>query len=570
VEAFVENDTNPDDNSAEAEVTIVDETPDLYVDKYPRPGNPTPGESFYYVINYGNQGDTASGPVWLTETLPISTSVVGWFSQNGFNLWQETVNDGEKLVLEAASLPGGWGDQILLRLLVSGEVSTGVQLTNTIYITTSLDGNGDNNWAQNTDAWTESPTWDTFLDKNLGYGKMVPDGFVGYNLHVENTGNAASETWLTDTLPEGMSAEDVKATRWFKGNTVPFPADLADGRTLAWDLGTLEPGESLNIDLEVPIPITLTTGTVFTNCAMLETDAAEEYPYNNDDCVVESVHETGANLRVLKNYQWNWEGQLNYNISFLNLGTTIFEDLGITDTMPISTEFNESWWHGFWRGVDFTDDSANGRLIWRLEELQPGWSSNIYFDLDLDGDIIGQSGLVFTNTVESPVAGDVDTTDNEAEVVAYTGPDIYVEKWLSGGELRPGELITYTIRFGNKNLWPWHSEEGYTCTLTDTLPNQVTFVSATAPWDASQTWTPDSQAGNTLTWGWDRAWADSWWEFDVVAQIKSNVSAGEALTNHVEMYSNSPNDVEWDYSNNFFDLLETIVKIDIYLPLVMK
>jgi len=42
------------------------------------------------------------------------------------------------------------------------------------------------------------------------------------------------------------------------------------------------------------------------------------------------------------------------------------------------------------------------------------------------------------------------------------------------------------------------------------------------------------------------------------------------LTNHVEMYSNSPNDVERDWANNFFDLLESIVKLDIYLPLVMN
>jgi uncharacterized repeat protein (TIGR01451 family) len=570
VEAFVEDDSNPDNNSAEAEVRIIEEAPDLYVDKNPNPGDPAAGETFLYEINYGNQGEAASGPARITETLPLSTSVVSWFSDNGYKLWKEVVNDGEKLVLEAASIPGYWGERLFLRLELDAGVPGGTQLTNTVSISTSLDADGGNNWAQNTDAWVSDPRWDTGAYKDLGYGKLTAGGWAGYNIQVRNHGNMASQTWLTDTLPEGFSADEVKATAWMEGESKPFPPDHVNGRTLVWDLGVMEPAQWVNFNLEVRIPIDLAAGEVFTNCVEVETAEVDGYPYNDGDCVVESVHTPGPNLRLRKGYQWNWKDQLEYWIGFLNLGTTTFENLDITDMLPVSTTYNGNWWHDFWREVWFKNDAPEGPLVWRLEELQPGWSSSIHFQVDLDGDIVDQTGLAFTNTVSSPIAGDVDTGDNLAQAVAYSGPDLFVVKRLSGGELRPGELITYTIRFGNQNLWPWHTEEGYTCTLTDVLPSQVTFVTATAPWDPSQTWTPDIQAGNTLVWTWDRAWADSWWEFEVVAQVKNSVKAGETLTNHVEMYSNSPDDMEWDWSNNVFDLLESIFKVDIYLPLVMR
>jgi len=69
--------------------------------------------------------------------------------------------------------------------------------------------------------------------------------------------------------------------------------------------------------------------------------------------VVDTIHEAGPNLRVFKEYQWNWEGQIQYNVSFLNVGTTTLYDVVLTDTLPAGTSFNGKWWHGFWEGIDF-------------------------------------------------------------------------------------------------------------------------------------------------------------------------------------------------------------------------
>ena len=134
--------------------------------------------------------------------------------------------------------------------------------------------------------------------------------------------------------------------------------------------------------------------------------------------------------------------------------------------------------------------------------------------------------LSFTNTVEAPVPDDVYPADNSAQAMASTGPDIYVKKWLSGGEPEPGEIVTFTVEFGNRNDWPWDSDDQYGSAITDTLHAHMAFVKATDPDDPSETWTPDILPGNVLRWGWGNMSHDSWWRFNVVAQITDTVKPG--------------------------------------------
>jgi uncharacterized repeat protein (TIGR01451 family) len=220
--------------------------------------------------------------------------------------------------------------------------------------------------------------------------------------------------------------------------------------------------------------------------------------------------------------------------------------------------------------VQFTQ--VDDQLVWTVSRIEPGWTSEIKYKVDLDGDVIGTQGLSLTNAVEAPVPGDVHPADNYAQATAYTGPDIYVKKWLSGGEPKPGEIVTFTVEFGNQNLWPWDTDDRYDCHVTDTLPAEMTFVSATAPWDPSQTWTPNILPGNVLRWDWGTMGHDSWWRFDLVAQISDTVQGGDVITNRIEAYGDSPDDVEPDYGNNVFELPITITieQRRIFLPLVMR
>jgi uncharacterized repeat protein (TIGR01451 family) len=546
-------DDNSWNNHVEAQVDVVSSSqqPDLYVNKNPNPGDPAQGQTMLWEINYGNEQPVASGPVVLSDTLPDGTSVDSWFSGNGYSLWTESSTAG-KFVLQAPTIPGNWGDRIYLRLQVDAIV--GAQLTNTVAITTPNDSDPGNNWDQRNDAYVDNPRWNAHIDKSLGWGQLTPGGQVEYNLNVGNAGNMAADTTVTDSLPPGMSFN--QAQNCTGPVCVPFPPDDVDDGTVVWNLGTMEPGEWLNLTLRLDIADDVDPGTILDNCAEVAIDGDDSWPYDDSDCVTETVNDYGPNLRIEKDYQWNGEIQLEYTIEFRNLGSMTLYDVDIVDTLPADTFFN-NWWHWFWEDVQFDQDGD--QLTWTISRLDPGWASGLRYQVNLDGDLIGEQGLCFDNAAEAPVPGDVWPADNEDAVTACTGPDVYAEKWLSGGEPRPGEVVTFTVEFGNHSLSPWDGDYEQGSHVTETLPSGMTFFTATAPWNPDERWHPEVVDGNTIVWGWGTMWSDNWWRFDVAARITGPVENGDVLVNTVEARGDNPGEMDPDEDNNVFELPVTIL-----------
>jgi PKD repeat protein len=275
---------------------------------------------------------------------------------------------------------------------------------------------------------------------------------------------------------------------------------------------------------------------------------------------VEQVNDPGPNLSVDKhtNWHWTWEGQLEFELRIRNLGTERLDNFWITDTYPISTGFYGNWWvnHGPW--ITWTQDAENHLFAMWVDELNPGDTASVGFQLDVDPEIIGVEGLAFTNTLEAPIANDTNPADNTDTLIAYSGPDVFVNKWLSGGDLRAGEIVTFTVEFGNQNFWPWDGDKEYGSHITDTLPEAMTFITATAPWNPEEYWAPESMDGNEIAWGWGTMWNNSIWSFDIVAQIADDVVGGDVLTNRIEAFGDSPDDIEPNWENNVYEMVMTI------------
>ena len=389
-----------------------------------------------------------------------------------------------------------------------------------------------------------------------------------YDIQIGNNGNMPNTTWLTDTLPAGTTF--VESWLWDgRENLEIEPADIGDG-TVTWSLGEILPGERRNLSVHLAIDPDIAPNTVLTNCVEVGIEEEDNWPYDDESCDVDYVREPGPNLRVFKDYNWNGEGQIQYQINFQNLGTVPLYDINIVDTLPDGTHFNDNWWDDFWQEIIF--DQMGPQLLWVVPELEPGQSARIWFQVDLD-DPSGEEGLRFINHVQADIIGDVWPQDNSFDITAYTGPDIFVEKWLSGGEPRPGEIVTFTVKFGNQNQWPWETDPDPPdppTTIVDTLPDELTFVTATAPWNPAEEWSPDI-VGNTLTWGWDRMDPGSWWIFDIVALVSESAVEGEVIVNTVEAFSNG-DDVDPLPGNNAFELLISILPRNyyIYLPVILR
>jgi uncharacterized repeat protein (TIGR01451 family) len=101
-----------------------------------------------------------------------------------------------------------------------------------------------------------------------GPSAAAPGSTITYTLNYGNSSTATSSATgiqLTDTLPSGVT--------YTSGCVAPTCSVSADGRTLVWDLGDLEPGASGSVSFTATIAPDLPYGTVVTNNA--EIDSAE-------------------------------------------------------------------------------------------------------------------------------------------------------------------------------------------------------------------------------------------------------------------------------------------------------
>ncbi|MFZ0547110.1 MAG: PKD domain-containing protein [Candidatus Promineifilaceae bacterium] len=519
----------------------------LNIDKYAWTGDPAPGYDFVFAVNVCNNGSTASTDVVITDTLHPSMTLQTWWAQSPG--WYELSSSAQELAVGYHSMEGFWCNEVYLEVNLDGGALPGMYLTNTAVITAA----NDLEWNDNFAFWegnANEPHANLHLDKNFNWGVLAPGGQVAYGLNLGNDGNIPITTTIlvTDFLPVSTTYNG----SWYNDEYGQHPVTptVVTNDYVVWEFPSLANGFWENWEVVLDIDGSVTPGTVLTNTAVVSPQPMEDSYDDNVDTWLETVYPPGPNLRITKYSQWNWEGQLNYWLQIDNIGTERVYTPTITDSFPVSTTFNGEWWTNFWQGVEFTDDSGAGHLLWTLDWLEPGWSTGIGFNVDLDGPIIGQGGLFFTNTadVSAPGLVDVFPDDNSHTIVMPSGPDIYIDKWANTNSAEIGDIVTFTVEFGNANVWPW--DTGPNTTITDTLPPEMTFITATAPWDPNQPWAPVILPDNVLVWDWGQVWNSSSWQFQIVAQVNETAAAGQLLTNNIEMYSDDPNDVEPDYNNN--------------------
>ena len=374
---------------------------------------------------------------------------------------------------------------------------------------------------------------------------------------------------ITSTLPKGASFD--RMWEWTWGGEFLITPTLVTADVVVWEVGALDGGFANAVYPVLEVGAGTPPGTVLTHTVEIAGPLWEERAHDNTIAWVDVVNPAGPNLRVDKSdYRWDNEGRINYRLLISNLGTTVLKNVRLTDTYALSTTWDGVWQHcGPAPEISTTHDAPNHRILIPLEDIDPGSSYCYDFGFDLDSGIVGVEGLGFTNTLAAPMDDDTYPADNVSNIVARSGPDLSVEKRLSGGEPLPAEVVTFTVRFGNTNVWPW-STEGDSTYLTDTFPSGMTFISATAPWDPGQTWWPDEVSGDAVRWRCGDVGGEDWREFKIFARISDTVAGGSVLTNTVEMYSASSEDVEFDYSNNVFALPLTVGRARVYLPLVTR
>jgi len=432
---------------------------DVSVDKWPNPSDPAPGEELEYTVNvctgHGGAGTgAATGPVWLTDTLPVSTSLVSWSVEPEHEqaLWEEVTASDDELVLYAPGLPGEWCHDVRIRLELDPLAPVGMWLENVAEVYTDGDIDPDNDRRVNTDAVVSEPRYDLRLDKWYNQGVQIPGGYLGFGIGFASNGNSAADARITDTLPTGTTY--IAGSAYLPGDPHPTPFDpvLVDGDTIVWDLGAVGVGEGGDFWFEVEVDGDAVTGTV-ENCATIGSPLPDADPSDNDACASVDLYDPGPNLAVEKWANYNQgDDRIGYTVRVLNIGDEIVDNIVVTDTYPLDTYFTGD------QDVDGEypfiidgpyDDPGNRTLTWTLEYLEPGWSWQAWFDIGLDDP--GAALRTYTNTVEVTTPdGDPSPEDN-----------IYTDVQFSGGEMQNVDLVV-----GETRIWACARPGGGPMTVT--------------------------------------------------------------------------------------------------------
>jgi uncharacterized repeat protein (TIGR01451 family) len=353
------------------------------------------------------------------------------------------------------------------------------------------------------------------------------------------------------------------------------PALVVPGKYVVWNTGKLDNGYSGSLSIHLAIDAAATPGMVLTSKATITSLPVEDDFDDNTITWVDTLDQPGPNLRVdTRNYNWKGDKTLYYEVRLSNLGTTTLNSFWFTDTYPTSTVFNGDWNidKGGWYTI--TVDAAKHQLIFWGERLDPANITSLRFSVNLDDNSAGKPGLTFKNTVNAPIKGDVYPADNYSEVTAFSGPDLYVEKSLVKGYPTPGSIVTYSLKFGNaqKDSAGWWGLQG-SAWMTDTLPNDVVFLSAKLLYCETKIWCdlPTIISGNKLIWQLGGIGSSNHNEIRVTVRIPDTIAVPSTLLNQVVIASDQPqNDIEPYYANNSASLSVLVKRFNIYLPLIQN
>ncbi len=263
-----------------------------------------------------------------------------------------------------------------------------------------------------------------------------------YDIVVSNPSRvAATNAVLVDSLPPGIQ---YVASR---------PTAKADGQTLTWSLGTVEPGQNVAVRVSVK---GVRTGK-FTNCAKVTAD----YGLTASACADTVIAQPALRVTKTAPAEVLICEPITYSLVVTNTGDAPATGVKLSDKLPEGLLYQ----------------GRHGAVTADLATLRPGESKKIEYA------VTASKTGTFTNSAQ--VTADGGLTAEATATTVVRQPVLAITK--DAPKVRfVGRDVTYTITVSNKGDGPARDT-----VLTDTLSPQATLVSASDGGRAS---------GNTVTW----------------------------------------------------------------------
>lgn len=402
---------------------------DLAVDRT----DAVPGDTLRYTLTVRNDGESASGGITVTDTLPdgLVPADGQTLAFDGVTGTARTAPNGVVITFRYDSIGVGEMREARIDAVVAMLDTALSSVTNRAW----LEHGTDTIAAQAITTMLHYPR--VSVGKRLLNGTTFREGQTAeFELSYANVSDAALRAAvLTDTLPEGLlfvSAE-------------PVP-DRVDGRVVEWSLGTLEPGVTGGIrvvtrveDLDVTgvsslinrVTLNGGAGTAFASAAATAAAALDVRRFAGEELVVRKragALEASAGDAVV------------YAVELENIGDVPLTDVVLTDLMPGSLRLVP----GDIAGVDSVRQGRDGIQFHLTGEIPAGATRTIRYRAVVLG---GGSGPIDNRAFATAEAGAVLSDTSLARLRVRSGPSapartLIGRVWLDVNDNRiqdPGE-----------------------------------------------------------------------------------------------------------------------------------
>ncbi|MFC8734428.1 hypothetical protein ACFT5B_18390 [Luteimicrobium sp. NPDC057192] len=448
-------DTNSDNNTGTATLSVVDPTADLSITKSVAPTAAQVGDTVTYTVVVHNDGPDPVDGVVVTDDPPTGMSVVSVGTPS-----QGTVD--ADLTWTVGHLDSGASATVQ----VTASVDTAGTKTNTVTVGAPgiVDPTPDNNSDSATLVSVEPP-----LDVAVGKSVATPAGIdhdavplgttMTYTLTATNlpasdgTETDATGLVLRDRLPAGVtyvSSDDCDGTY--------APA------TGLWTVGDLASGATATCEVVVTAS---DLGQQRNTVALDSVDQRDTNPTNNRASAAVTVIRE-ADLGITKSVDPTTAqpgDTVTYTVTVTNHGPNTAHDVTAVDPIPIVANITGS------TASQGTFDVTT--RVWSIGDLTDGQDETLTVTVLLD-----QRTGTFTNTVAIGQSDAVDPNpDNDRAQARLFVPaaDIEVTKTVDDATPHVGDEVTFTVGVTN-----WGPDPAQDVTVDDVLPAGLAYVSSNA------------------------------------------------------------------------------------------
>jgi uncharacterized repeat protein (TIGR01451 family) len=327
----------------------------------------------------------------------------------------------------------------------------------------------------------------------------VPGDFIDYQVKYMNSGTApANNVTLSDTLAAGQTFKECSGGS----------ACSASGSLVTWTIGTVAPGATVTVDVEVQLDSTFmspsttidnfATGCIGSSCTPSNhtTVTVTSAPASTVTKAVrdegQSDNETGAYTTSVNAVPGDF---IDYQLKYTNSGTSPANNVTLTDTLAAGQTFQECSGGG--------GCTPNGSTVsWSLGTVAPNATITVDVEVKLDASFPQTTTTI--NNVANGCIGTSCTPSNQTTVTVTANAastvskgvrdegqtDIDTGNYTASVNAVPSDFIDYQISYTNSGSSPANN-----VFVTDSLAAHQTFVSCSNTASA-----PCTHSGQNVSW----------------------------------------------------------------------